>query len=201
MGVVMGVTAVIVGMAAALLGLILWTALLFPRSTASARSALESRPGRCFGRGLVLTLLIGVPAIAMLRVPHGVAKLGGWALAFPLLTMLLLGLSAMSHLLGERLRALSPEITPLGGLVRGGITLELAAIMPFLGWFLFTPIVGITLIGAGAAGCLSARNSAGETEAYEQHREPESAAEHERHGSASLPAALTLLSVFTAVFC
>jgi hypothetical protein len=152
MGIVMGVTASVLGFAAALVGLVLWTALLFPRPAAAARAGLESRPGRCFLTGLFLVVLLGVPMLALLRSPNGLAKLAGWIAALPLLTILVLGFAGMAQLLGERLRPLAPALTPLGALVRGAVLLELAALLPFAGWFLFAPVVGITLVGAGALG-------------------------------------------------
>jgi hypothetical protein len=155
MGVVMGITAAVLGVAAGLLGLMVWTALFFPRRTARAGRALEARPGRCFLVGIALTALLGTPVIVLLNAAHGLAKLAGWALALPLVAVLIVGLTAMAELRGQRLRTLSPSVTPLAGLVRGAITLELAMLPPFLGWFLFAPLVGITTVGAGAIGCLS----------------------------------------------
>lgn len=155
MGVVMGVTAVVLEIAAALVGLMVWTALLFPQRTARARAALEARPGRCFVTGLCLAVLLGIPVRVLLRSPHGLGKLTGWLLAFPLLVVLALGLAAMAELLGARLQQRSTAVTSLGALVCGAVTLELAAALPFLGWFLFAPVVGLTLLGAGAAGSVS----------------------------------------------
>jgi hypothetical protein len=156
MGLVMGVTAVVLGLAAALVGVIVGTALIFPRPVARARMVLEARPGRCFLIGVLLALLLGVPARALLHEAHGLAKVAGWFLAFPHLTVLVaVGMTAMAQLLGERLRALSPELTPLAGLVRGGVILELALALPFFGWFLVAPVLGLTLLGAGALGVVS----------------------------------------------
>ena len=70
----------------------------------------------------------------------------------------------MAQILGQRLRRLSPSTTPLGALVRGAITLELGALMPFFGWFLFAPIVGLTVVGAGALGSLRRQDGSSEDE-------------------------------------
>jgi hypothetical protein len=162
MGMVMGVTAVVVGFAAALAGLIIWTALIFPNPAARARAALETRPGRCLLLGIFLAAILGIPFLALWRSPHGQGKIAGWVVAFPLLSMLVIGLTAMAQLLGGRLRPLSPAMTPLGALVRGAITVELAAFLPFFGWFLFTPLMALTVIGAGAIGVLGRRGKASE---------------------------------------
>jgi hypothetical protein len=171
MGVVMGVTAVILGIAAGLVGLMLWTALVFPRPTEQARRSLEARPGRCFLAGATLALLLGVPAFGMIHAPHGLVKLAGWALALPLLAGLTTGLTGMAQLLGERLRELSPGMTPLAALVRGAVTIELAMIIPFVGWLLFTPIVGLTVTGAGAIGCLRRRRDYDKPPRHNGHEE------------------------------
>jgi hypothetical protein len=155
MGIVMGVTAVILAIGCGIVGLLVWTALLFPEPTRRARTALAQQPVRCGLSGLGTTLLLGIPALLLLQAPHGGAKLAGWMLALPLASILIVGFAAMAQLLGDRMQCLSPSITPLAGLVRGAVTIELAALLPFLGWFLFAPLVGLTLIGAGARGCFS----------------------------------------------
>jgi hypothetical protein len=168
---VMGVTAVLLGIAAALAGVIIWTALIFPRPAARARTALERRPGRCFFLGLLLTALVGVPVMSLLRSAHGIEKLAGWSLAFPLFAVLAIGMTAMAQLLGERLQPLSPTMTPLAGLVRGALILELSLALPVFGWFVFAPLMGLTLMGAGALGVIS-RMSHGEAHAPRVDREP-----------------------------
>src|SRR3954463_5624379 len=103
MGMVMGVTAVVLGLAAALVGMMLGTALLFPHPARRARTRLETRPGRCMVVGLLLALLLGLPVIIILRSPHGHVKMIGWLLSFPLVALLALGMTAMAQLLGSRL--------------------------------------------------------------------------------------------------
>jgi hypothetical protein len=162
MGLVMGITGVIVGIVTALAGLVLWTALIFPRPAAGARTVLEGHPGRCFAMGTLAALLIGPPVVALMHSPNGLAKLAGWVVAFPLLGVLVVGLAGIAQLLGERLQSLSPAMTPLGALVRGVVTLELACLLPVFGWFLFAPLVGLTLMGAGVLGMAALRREARE---------------------------------------
>jgi hypothetical protein len=156
----MGFTAAILGIFAGLAGLMVWTALLFATPVTRARELLEARPWRCLGTGLLLTALLITPAIALLQAKHGGAKVGGWVLLLGTASMLAVGLTGMANLLGERLRSMSPGITPLGGLVRGAITIEFAMLVPFFGWFLFTPLVAVTVLGAGALGVASLRRAA-----------------------------------------
>src|SRR5947209_6764112 len=197
MGIVMGVTAVVLAIGAGIVGLLVWTALLFPRPTGRARAALVSRPVRCLLAGVGITLLLGVPALLLLQTPHGGAKMAGWALALPLAAMLIVGFAAMAQLLGERMQGLSPAITPLAALVRGAVTIELSAILPFVGWFLFAPLVGVTLIGAGAHGCFSRS----ETRRREGHEADDSLSQSELDGSepVALAGRATVLSVVLGV--
>jgi hypothetical protein len=167
----MGTTAVILGIAATLAGAMVWTALLFPQPVAHARAVLERRPGRCFLTGIVLVVLLGVPVIVLMQPQRGLAKLAGWSLTFPLAVVLGVGLTAMADLLGERMRAMSPGTSALGGLVRGAVTLELVLALPGFGWFVFAPILGLTLLGAGALGSVPARRQ------LPSHREAESSEE------------------------
>jgi hypothetical protein len=91
MGVVMGITAAVLGIAVGLLSLVVWAALLFPRPTERAGMALERRPGRCFLTGLLLAVAIGGPAVILLNAAHGLAKLGGWSLLTALAAVLVIG--------------------------------------------------------------------------------------------------------------
>src|SRR5947209_198795 len=197
MGIVMGVTTVILAIAAGIVGLLVWTALLFPQPTSRARTALVAHPVRCGLTGLGVTLMLGIPAFALLHAPHGGAKLAGWALALPLAAILVVGFAAMAQLLGERMQGLSPAITPLGALVRGAVTIELSALLPFVGWFLFAPLVGVTLIGAGAHGCFSRS----ETRRREGHEADDSLSQSELDGSepVALAGRATVLSVVLGV--
>jgi hypothetical protein len=156
----MGFAATLLGVLAALTGLTLWTAVIFPGPTDAARGSVETRPGRCFGLGVLAALVIGLPAAVLVQGAHGGAKLAGWVLFLLLGALLAVGLAAMARLLGERFQSLSPGMTPLGGLVRGALTLELSLLLPVFGWFLFAPLMVLTLVGSGILGCRAARRSA-----------------------------------------
>jgi hypothetical protein len=130
--------------------------LLFPEPIRQARENLESRPWRSIflgtlnfvGAGLIAMLFIGLGAALsrgeFLRPPstseyyyvliYTLLGLIGIALAIPTL----IGLGAVIILMGERLgKVRMPFLTYL----RGGGLLLLACITPFIGWFVFTPLV------------------------------------------------------------
>jgi len=54
----------------------------------------------------------------------------------------------MARLLGERIRPLAKPNSDMMNLLRGAIVYELACLVPFVGWFIFAPLVGITVLGA-----------------------------------------------------
>jgi hypothetical protein len=132
--------------------------LLFPGPVGQARENFENRPWRSIflgtlnfiGGGIIAILVIGLavtldlangPGEAFLYIILGLI---GIVLAIPTL----IGLSAVIIVIGERLgKARTPFLTYL----RGGGLLLLACITPFVGWFVFTPLVIWTSIGSVVA--------------------------------------------------
>ena len=67
-----------------------------------------------------------------------------------------LGLTGLVTLLGQRLNALSQSpISDLKATIWGSIILILAGLFPFIGWFIFTPILLMVSFGAGVLGWLN----------------------------------------------
>jgi hypothetical protein len=56
------------------------------------------------------------------------------------------GLAALAQLTGARFNG---SASPLGQDLRGGLLLVLACLTPYVGWFIFTPALLSTAIGAG----------------------------------------------------
>jgi len=130
--------------------------LLFPDPIRQARENLENRPWRSIFLGALN--FVGAGLIAMLAVGLGAALSRGeilqspttgeffYSLVYALLALIgialaiptLIGLGAVIVLMGERLgKVRLPFLT----YVRGGGLLLLACITPFIGWFVFTPLV------------------------------------------------------------
>ena len=145
--------------------------LLFPGPIGQARENFENRPWRSIFLGTLN--FIGGGIIAMLVTWLGVAlgqsglqytttglsflytliALIGIALAIPTL----IGLSAVIIVVGERLgKARTPFLTYL----RGGGLLLLACITPFVGWFVFTPLVIWASLGSVIAILVKQRKAA-----------------------------------------
>ena len=128
--------------------------LLLPEDVQKTQRQIETGLGRSFLLGLVNTLFLGVISLLFLWLTD---KIGGGLLAgitiliaglaaLALATLLLLGLCALASLLGTRI---SQAGTPFTTSMRGSLLLILAGLAPFIGWFVFTPLV--LLVGAGAA--------------------------------------------------
>ena len=114
---------------------------------------LESSPGRSLLLGLVnfiffmaLAGLFGWLAQATGPVLNSIFTLLVGLIALGLTLFTLLGLTAFAKLLGERMGG---GETPFIANLRGGILFLLAGLSPYVGWFLFTPL--IIWAGFGAA--------------------------------------------------
>lgn len=124
--------------------------LLFPATVERARLRLDRTPWQCFWLGGVLIAILVVPIGALLALPFGPAKFLGWATIVIALTLSALGAAGLAAKMGEKLSVRSGEISPMGAFVRGAIALELAAVFPVLGWFIFIPLAIVTSLGATA---------------------------------------------------
>jgi hypothetical protein len=160
---ILGATLWILLLLAGLVGYLLVLAMLFPGPVAKTRAMLVSAPGRSLGIGAVNAVFFLVIALVLFQLSDGV---GGWVksvLAIPGLIILAglaialsFGLGGMVNVLGERLL---PETTALKRSVWGTICLGLACALPFAGWFLMLPYVGLTGIGAFILGFFQPQSS------------------------------------------
>lgn len=127
--------------------------LLFPRRIAKTRMVAEATPGRSFGVGLVNFAFFGAIAMVLLsvadRVGNGVIKTIITLPALFFLVVLGIGLSfgvcAMAELVGERL---APAQTAFRRTVWGTLVVSFGSSLPFVGWFILLPYVGLVGLGA-----------------------------------------------------
>jgi len=125
--------------------------LLMPAQLERAHFVLETGMGRSLLLGLVNFLFAGVVSV-VLALP---ARAGGIVagififlialIALAVAAMTLFGLAAVTSLLGGRLGETGSLVTTY---IRGGVLLLLACLTPYLGWFVFTPLVFWTALGA-----------------------------------------------------
>lgn len=122
-------------------GLVVLGYALFPVLTSKTRQNVEQMPVRSFLVGLVNFLFFGFIGLAF-------GSAGAGLLAVIILVILFglygLGLAGMALLVGQRLRP--GDVQPVRQILAGSLTLEMAAIVPFVGWF-GVPVIALTGLG------------------------------------------------------
>lgn len=126
--------------------------LLLPESVESTQALLEASLGRSLLLGVVNFVFVGLLDLLIAWLGAMAGKVAGGILValavvitLALGLLAILGLSAMTRLVGERTGSAR---SPVAAQLRGGILLFLAGLTPFLGWFVFTPVVVWTGLGA-----------------------------------------------------
>lgn len=137
-------------------------ALFAPRLT-QTRMVAQSMPARSFGIGLVNFLFFAVIAIVLLSVAENAGPFIKGILSIPALVILVFlaivlsfGLAGMSNLIGERI---FPDLPNWKQTLWGTVCLSLACALPFVGWFLLLPYVGLIGFGAVILGFLQREKS------------------------------------------
>ena len=130
---------------------ILTIALAFPARVAAAQAKLTGAPGACFARGLVVLVIGGLLAIALLRAPVGPVRglalfvLGGLGV------IAAVGSAAAVRLLGARIDALGSPMTPFASLTRASVLYVAAGFLPVIGWGAVLPAALLLSLGSGVA--------------------------------------------------
>ena len=122
--------------------------LLFPNLILRAQTCIEKTLSRTFWLGLMIVIALTITILVLVAMPFGPAKLIGWVLLATSLALSSIGFAGIAAHLGERMKIVGNNYTPLSAFVRGAVTLELAAFFPVIGWlFLWAPLL-ITAFGA-----------------------------------------------------
>ncbi len=122
---------------------------LFPGLVARARDQIEHRPVRATGVGLLVAapVLLGVTVLAK-NVPHPLVQTFSVGLALLLGLLALAGSAGLAQRIGVGLPSPVDALQPWRCVLRGGIVLVLAFLMPFLGWFVLLPWTLVSGLGA-----------------------------------------------------
>lgn len=138
----------LIGMLISLPGLLLALNLLMPKVTERAQIRLNETPGKSFILGVPITAAF----LLFIAITSQIPGLQAIAFIAAFLGMGLgtLGAADFARLLGQRLSALTGPLSRLKSIALGAVVYELACLFPIVGWFIFAPLVGITLIGAAA---------------------------------------------------
>ena len=125
---------------------------LFPKRVEKTQRAINQLTARSFGVGLVNFLFFGVITTVLFSIADNTSGFIKGVLTVPaliilglLLLLLTFGLSGMINETGARL---FPEYSKWQQTVWGSVTLTFACALPFVGWFLLLPYVGLVGIGS-----------------------------------------------------
>jgi hypothetical protein len=128
---------------------LLLTRALAPRIEAQSSKRFRLTPIRTVVIGVVLSVMLLAPGIGLLQVPFGpIRVLGVWWIAATMATSLA-GLGGLAAHIGASLPGPNDEIRPWWPTLKGAIVLELACMIPVLGWFALFPL--LLCAGTGAA--------------------------------------------------
>jgi hypothetical protein len=121
---------------------------LSPRLVSRARATVERTPGRAFAVGLINLIFFGLLVVACFTIgaTFGAVALVGLLLATIVASVMAIGMTAVARLVGERLRP--DDGLAARQLLVGVVVLELAALVPLVGWIAVTTLTLLT--GGGA---------------------------------------------------
>jgi hypothetical protein len=145
------ITLLVIGFLVTSPGLAAAINLFFPKISEAAYLRVKLTPVKAFFIGVMFTAFMGV-WVAIFVSMAGPFQAVGVGAGVIWLGVLTIGTSAMARLLGERLAGMIPNGTELGNILRGAVIYELAALMPLVGWLLFTPIMSQVAVGAALFG-------------------------------------------------
>lgn len=132
----------------ALPGLLLTWQLLLPTFVMRAEQRLAQTPWFCFFSGAVFLIIYLIPTTVLFSLPWGGFKLMGFIALLGLLAFTSLGTAGLATLMGQRLHHLGLNSSTAGATIRGAVAMELAAVFPLIGWFIFVPLAFIIALGA-----------------------------------------------------
>ena len=141
------VTFILIGILISLPALLVGLNLLMPGITIRTQVRLRETPGRSFWLGMGVTAVFLIIILFTAQIP-GLGQAFAFGLAVLGMGLGSLGAAGMARLLGERIRPLAKPNSDMMNNLRRGVVFELACLVPFVGWFVFAPLVGMTVLGA-----------------------------------------------------
>ena len=131
-----------------LLALIALLAALLPNVANRSQAALQHSPWRAFFIGLVNYLFLGGISLLLFSTEVEILGLLGLIILVFLISLTAIGLPGLAMLVGQQLSQLNhSQASPLKALLGGAITLEIAAMLPIVGWFILNPILLMLAFG------------------------------------------------------
>lgn len=144
------VTFSLIGILLSLPALLVGLNLLLPTLTERIQTRLTETPGKSFALGLGVTAVSLLLILITTQSHLGPLRAMGFLAGISYAGLGTMGAAGITRLLGQRLGGGSHP----AHLLRGAIVYELACFFPLVGWFLFAPLAGLTVIGAATFGLL-----------------------------------------------
>ena len=139
----------ILGTQAVMVSYWLLAAALFPRALRRSRTAYDERSGRLTIAGVLATvpmLLLGAGLLQ--QGPHPLLKLIGAILVSTPVALGLAGSAGLCDRIGAGLPGDADDRLPWRRVMRGGVVLSFAFVLPVIGWFVLLPWTLVSGVGA-----------------------------------------------------
>ena len=140
----------LIGILISLPALLVALNLLFPKGTGRAAARLQHTPVKCFLVGLPLTFFLILTIMITANAGIGFIRTLSFITTFVAMALGTFGAAGLARVLGQRIARTAAPNSDLANLIRGAIVYELSCLFPIVGWFIFIPVAGITLLGAAA---------------------------------------------------
>jgi hypothetical protein len=127
---------------------------LFPATVERARLRLDRTPAASFWLGLAVLIGFLIPILILLNLPSGFFKFLGWLTIAFVLVLSSFGAAGLASRFADKLNRIG-SFSAIGAFVRGAVIIELASVLPVLGWFVFLPIATVTSLGASVFAILN----------------------------------------------
>lgn len=128
--------------------------LLFPAAVERARLRLERTPGKSFWLGLAALIAFLIPILILLNLPSGFFQFLGFVAIGVMLVLSSIGAAGLAARFADKLNRLG-AFSAIGSFVRGAVIIELASVLPVVGWFIFLPVSLVASLGASVFALLN----------------------------------------------
>lgn len=128
--------------------------LMMPRVTTDISVRLEQTPGKSFVLGVPVAVAFLLWILITSQINFGPVQATAVMAAILGMGLGTIGAAGMARFIGKRLKPISNQGSDLRDLVWGAVIYELACLVPIVGWFLFLPLVSVTVMGAAVFGLL-----------------------------------------------
>jgi hypothetical protein len=131
--------------------LLVLVSLSFPRAVDRAQIHASARPVRAFAQGTLALVCLVTAASLLASVLAGLGKLLGALLLLGGLSVATVGAAGLARHLAAAYGRQTSSRLPLPDVLVGAALLELAAIVPLVGWFVVLPVTFLIVLGSGCA--------------------------------------------------